>query len=153
MTTRANGEPQNLPYCPDSAGALPSGTLAVTGRKVNLRAGPGTEFEIDGQVHEGDQLQVTGRNALGTWWRVLHPAVEGKQTWIYAALTHFDATAPTVAPASEGIPPPEAEPPWHLPRTRRRTPISWRVGASLPSAPGITTPAACAWTKRSPVGG
>ena len=58
--------------------------ITVTGRIVNLRSGPGTEYGILGQVQEGDSLQVTG--GLEDWYRVYIP---GKSlfAWIYGPLT------------------------------------------------------------------
>lgn len=66
-------------------------TATVTGTVVNLRRGPGTDHETDGQVRAGDALRVTGRNADGTWLQVMHPVATGELVWIYGALTDIDA--------------------------------------------------------------
>ena len=58
-------------------------TATVTGTVVNLRMGPGTDYATAGQVREGDQLQVTGRNADGSWLQIMHPAAIGEHVWIY----------------------------------------------------------------------
>ena len=58
--------------------------ITVTGRSVNLRSGPGTEFGILGQVHEGDSLQVTG--GLDDWYRIYIPSMS-LFAWIYGPLT------------------------------------------------------------------
>lgn len=39
----------------------------VANRNSNLRAGPGTDFEIVGRVEAGDTVNVVGENADGTW--------------------------------------------------------------------------------------
>ena len=52
--------------------------VTVTGTVVNLRAGPGTEHAIDGQARAGDRLNVTGRNADGSWLRIENPNATGK---------------------------------------------------------------------------
>jgi len=62
----------------------PWSVVVVTGSVVNLRAGPGTQYERVGSVHVGDTLQVTG--GVDDWYRVYYPA--GSQfAWIYGNLT------------------------------------------------------------------
>lgn len=58
--------------------------ITVTGSAVNLRSGPGTEFAILGQVHEGDSLQVTG--GLDDWYSIYVPRIS-LFAWIYGPLT------------------------------------------------------------------
>lgn len=62
----------------------PWGTVTVTGSVVNLRAGPGTEYEVLGNVVTGDSLRVTG--GLEDWYRVYLPG-RSLFAWIYAPLT------------------------------------------------------------------
>lgn len=68
-----------------------SQSVTVTGTVVNLRRGPGTNYPADGLVHEGDQVNVTGRNAAGDWLQIMHPAAAGELVWIYGPLTDVDA--------------------------------------------------------------
>ena len=90
-------------------------TATVVGTVVNLRTGPGTAHGTDGQARAGDRLRITGRNADGSWLRVMHPVATGEHVWIHAPLTDLDAAslarlavvenqaaaaAPPVAPAS-----------------------------------------------------
>ncbi len=81
--------------CSDSSTVLPEGEnrsephaawnlITVTGRIVNLRSGPGTEYGILGQVREGDSLQVTG--GLDDWYRIYIPSMS-LFAWIYGPLT------------------------------------------------------------------
>lgn len=66
-------------------GSIPSWQkLIVSGSVVNLRAGPGTEYAILGQVESGDTLQITG--GLGDWYRVYIPHLS-LFAWIYGPLT------------------------------------------------------------------
>ncbi len=100
----------------------------VIGTVVNLRLGPGTNYGIDGQVRAGDRLHLTGRNADGSWLRVMHPVATGEHVWIFAALTDIasDAVqtlsvaadvvveiepAPTPEPVAEPTPPSGDVPP------------------------------------------
>ena len=75
---------------PESTTETPP-TVAVMGTVVNLREGPGTDYPTDGQVRVGNQLQVTGRSADGSWLQVMHPATTGEHVWIYTPLTDIDA--------------------------------------------------------------
>ena len=84
-----------LSSCSDNSSVLPEGEngsephvawnlITVTGRVVNLRSGPGTEYGILGQVQEGDSLQVTG--GLDDWYRIYIPSMS-LFAWIYGPLT------------------------------------------------------------------
>jgi len=77
------GERTRLPDIPEE-GTPPWSTVVVTGSVVNLRAGPGTGFEIVGSVSAGDTLRVTG--GIEDWYRVFIP-VQSLFAWIYADLT------------------------------------------------------------------
>lgn len=59
-------------------------TIMVTGYRVNLRSGPGTQYTVEGQVFRGDSLQVTG--GLDEWYRVYVPHLS-LFAWIYGPLT------------------------------------------------------------------
>jgi len=69
---------------PEAQVQTPWETVTVTGGVVNLRAGPGTEYEILGRAVTGDSLRVTG--GLEDWYRVYIPE-RSLFAWIYAPLT------------------------------------------------------------------
>lgn len=58
--------------------------VVVTGSRVNVRAGPGTEYEVLGVVDAGDTLMVTG--GLDEWYRVYLRRMS-LFAWIYGPLT------------------------------------------------------------------
>ncbi|MCK5035974.1 MAG: SH3 domain-containing protein [Candidatus Sabulitectum sp.] len=58
--------------------------VVVTGRIVNLRQGPGTQYAVVGSAHAGDSLMVTGEAA--EWYRIYVPE-KSLFAWIYAGLT------------------------------------------------------------------
>ncbi|WP_210529115.1 SH3 domain-containing protein [Rubellimicrobium arenae] len=60
----------------DAAGAL----RRVTGDRVNVRLGPGVEFDVVGQVDAGDMAEVVDRD--GGWVRVRMPS--GELGWMSA---------------------------------------------------------------------
>ncbi len=96
-------EPEPQPATPEPV------TVTVTGSVVNLRRGPGTDYPTHGQVREGDQLHVTGRNTAGDWLQVMHPVATGEQVWIYGPLTDIDATT-TASLTVAAAPPPTPVP-------------------------------------------
>lgn len=67
---------------PDSS--TPVGT--VNESLVNLRSGPGTNYEVVGQVSGQTQLEIIGRNEAGTWWQICCPAGAPANSWISADL-------------------------------------------------------------------
>lgn len=62
----------------------PFQTVLVTGRVVNLRQGPGTQYAIVGSACAGDSLLVTGE--ASDWYRIYVPE-KSLFAWIYAGLT------------------------------------------------------------------
>ncbi len=67
---------------------------------INIRKGPGTNFEIVGGVYAGQTAQVTGyKSADDGWWRVVCPIDGVTACWVSAdpALTE-ETDAPNVSP-------------------------------------------------------
>ena len=66
----------------------------------NLRAGPGEQYEIVGQLSSGEPLEVYGRDTQGYWLQV--QTADGLRAWISAALfqasTPFDADELPISP-------------------------------------------------------
>ena len=84
---------------------------------LNLRSGPGTDYDVLGVLKEGDHLKVTGRNQADDWLRVVAP--DGQEGWVAVPLLEinvsFDDVAiiqapptptPTATPTLELLPPP-----------------------------------------------
>jgi len=65
-------------------GSNPYETITVTGNVVNLRQGPGTQYDVVGSARGGDLLLVTGE--APDWYRVYIPE-KSLFAWIYADLT------------------------------------------------------------------
>ena len=63
-------------------------TVQVTGTVVNLRAGPGLDHAVLGQVRQGDELPITGSSRTGNGCIL---ELGGESRWIYADLTDIDA--------------------------------------------------------------
>ena len=80
--------------------ANPNQPLAyVEASLINLRAGPGTQYEIVGQAKAGDVLPITGRHVhIPHWWRVDSPAGSG---WVYDPLVRVTGPADDAPMVSE----------------------------------------------------
>lgn len=92
-----------------------SGPAVLITETVNVRAGPGTEFDVVGQYYRGQWAPATGKNAEPpTWWQVVYEAAPDQRGWVSAqyALPNAEALklpvvwgtatplAPTAAPAT-----------------------------------------------------
>jgi hypothetical protein len=119
----AEGQPTDAPAAPTAADAAtatpaPTATPAVaeltTNDVVNVRGGPGTNYNLVGSAQLGTKFRVTGKSPDGAWWQIDY---NGQPGWIFGQLvtaTGAEAVAvaanipaaPTAAPA----PPPTATP-------------------------------------------
>lgn len=92
--------PESAP-APVAEVELDTPTAIVRTPVLNLRAGPGVEFNLLGYVVEGNHLPIVGRNAEMTWWQV---EVAGAQAWVFdelvAAVGPVEQTAIVTTPAA-----------------------------------------------------
>lgn len=57
---------------------------------ANLRAGPGTNFNVIGSLQSGEALTITGRNAAGDWLRLDRA---GATAWVFRDLVALEDAA------------------------------------------------------------
>lgn len=50
-------------------------------RRMNVRRGPGTNYEIIGTAGTGDAFEIVGKNLSQDWWQIEY---EGDAGWVYA---------------------------------------------------------------------
>ena len=81
-------------------------SVTITAASVNLRSGPGTTYEPQGQLLQGQTATVVGKSADGTWWQI---KVEGKTAWVFGELILANAAASGV-PVVQAPPAPTAAP-------------------------------------------
>lgn len=95
----------------------PEMTGVVVGGLINLRQGPGTQFEMVGEIPLGNTVSIVARNEDNTWWEVCCPTGKGQTSWIAPeflvtnvspddALRRLLAANPTATPS----PTPNAKP-------------------------------------------
>lgn len=128
----------------------PQPSVLIGEAAVNLRAGPGTEYNIVGRA-AGRTYPVTGRNAAATWWQIDDG---GRPAWISAALVQAQNTG--AVPVVANIPPPPTRAPTAAPPPAAATPagayafrvrvlsvsqyctLGLGVDPAVPEVPGIT---------------
>ncbi len=102
--TAPPGTPIPVTVAPDAASSFPTKATDVqyvrAKQDINIRKGPGVQYDIVGGVYAGQTAKVTGvTNADATWWRVICPDGNVGDCWVSAdpALTE-PADAPNAGP-------------------------------------------------------
>jgi hypothetical protein len=105
---------------PQAAGASPvfQGQITVTGTpegpmilvpdQVNVRTGPGVEYDQIGVMISGQRAPVVGRSPGGNWLQIRYPGVPGNLAWVFTSLVRLEppgATLPIVEPPPTPTPP------------------------------------------------
>lgn len=49
--------------------------------EMNIRSGPGTDYEVIGDAVAGEEFAITGKNSEGNWWQL---DFRGESGWIFA---------------------------------------------------------------------
>jgi hypothetical protein len=87
----------------DTPTPKPSPVAKVVADTVNLRAGPGTDYPVVGQGQQGQELPITGRNAVADWWQVVMP--NDQTAWVVDELVEV-SQAELVIQVDAPLPPP-----------------------------------------------
>ena len=113
--------------------------LTVTTDVLNLRSGPGTNYDAQGQLSQGQTATIVGKNADGTWWQV---RVDGNKAWVVGEFVQVSAAAASV-PVVQVSPAPTAAATAESP-----TPAATPQVVAVDAANGVppSTPAAAATT-------
>ncbi len=67
---------------PPTPTPVPRPYVLVEAKKLNVRTGPGVRYPAIGSVGSGQRLDIVGKNAQGTWWKVC--CVNGRRGWLSA---------------------------------------------------------------------
>jgi uncharacterized protein YraI len=87
-------------------------TVEIPAGGVNVRSGPGLDFDLLGRLDEGEEAAISGKSEAGDWWQIEYDEGQG---WVTAALVDFAGDAaevPVVIVSSEDdiFPTPTATP-------------------------------------------
>jgi uncharacterized protein YraI len=64
---------------------------------VNVRSGPGTEYDAIGALNTGQTTAIDGKNDDGTWWYIVFPSGPAGHGWVAASVTTATCNPTTVA--------------------------------------------------------
>ena len=70
-------------------------TVRIARPNINLRLGPGTNFQIVGNAVEGETFAVTGRNGAGDWYEIT--TADGGTAWTFAGIVELSGDAASIA--------------------------------------------------------
>lgn len=118
----------------------PAGAISVRATSaVNVRNGPGTQYDVIGVLQPPDEARVTGRNADASWLAIEHAGGTG---WVSAGVVEVVGD-PLRAPLVEPALPRTATPAPPAPPTATASPVPTRAVPTSPAIPLATaTPAA-----------
>ncbi|MFQ5616213.1 MAG: protein kinase, partial [Anaerolineales bacterium] len=96
---------------------MPERRVATILEDTDAHEGPGTEYADFARLPKGTQVDVTGRNQKGTWWRIIHPEGPDRWGWVDADKAEMDdprdvpvVSTPTPKPTSTYTPIPTPTP-------------------------------------------
>ncbi|MBN1219266.1 MAG: SH3 domain-containing protein [Anaerolineae bacterium] len=92
----------------DQTGDAP--VVQIPSGGVNVRSGPGLEFELLGRLEGGTSASVVARNEIGDWWQIEYQAGENDLAWVADAVVDFIGDD-QVVPIAGGAAEPQAESP------------------------------------------
>ena len=85
-------------------------TIDIPAGGVNVRAGPGLDFELLGQLEAGSSVVVVGRNETNEWWQIEYQSGDNGLAWVASAVVDFrgdnDQVPVVIAPVEPGAPTP-----------------------------------------------
>jgi SH3-like domain-containing protein len=107
---------ETAPAAPPAAAPTPTpapaaATLTIASDIVNVRSGPGTDYDLVGTAANGESFSIVAKNAAGDWWEIC--CVGGQNGWVFgelATVQNADAVAVAAdlpaAPVAEATAPP-----------------------------------------------
>jgi uncharacterized protein YraI len=71
---------------------------------INVRAGPGVDYERVGTLLAGQEAPALGRSAGGDWVQISYPEGPDGLGWVYTYLVDFNGELPIVVPPATPTP-------------------------------------------------
>jgi uncharacterized protein YraI len=139
VTVNAVGESAAATPTPTSTPATPSPTVPTTPSlttktDLNVRSGPGTQYDLLGLLPAGVTVEIIGRDEARQWWQIRFSPAEDGIGWV-AADPAFSTTANVDnVPVAQAPPTPTGTP------TPTNTPVPSTSTPTLTSVPASPTP-------------
>jgi uncharacterized protein YraI len=102
----------------------------VINSNMNVRGGPGTNYNILGAATQGQRFPVTGKNNDGSWWQINY---NGQDGWVFGQLVTPQNTQSVAVAPNIPAPPPTATPA-PIPPTNTPAPVVEQPPATQPPA-------------------
>ncbi|MCZ0937493.1 MAG: SH3 domain-containing protein [Caldilineaceae bacterium] len=109
-SSQTQSQPAATPVPPAATVTPEAPTVTIGNVLMNVRGGPGTNYNVIGTASPGQQFRITGKNpGLGDWWQIDY---SGRTGWVFGQLvTATNAETVQVALVIPAPPPPTATPP------------------------------------------
>lgn len=86
------------------------GPTVFAAEQVNVRSGPGTNYDQVGVMVAGQTAPAVGRSAAGEWIQIEYPGAPGSRAWVFALLVALRAGTVDALPVIEAPPTPTLPP-------------------------------------------
>lgn len=90
---------QSATAAPTGASTPPGPVVEIPAGGVNVRNGPGLDFELLGRLEAGLSAAVVAKNETGEWWQIEYEKGEAGLGWVADAVVDFKGDAGAVPPA------------------------------------------------------
>lgn len=90
-----------------AAADVPTGPIVSTGQLINVREGPGTVYNILGQITPGNSYTIVEKGPNSEWWKI--EVAPGETGWVINSLVNASGELTNIAVATD-IPEPPAIP-------------------------------------------
>lgn len=111
-----------------TATTAPVAAQLTVAELVNLREGPGTEYNLAGSLSPNESASIVAKDSSGQWWQIR--TANGGLAWLYSPLASTTGDTSLVALAADIPTPPPA------------TPTTAPAIVAAPAAPAAEAPAA-----------
>ena len=118
--------------------STPTGPKILVPDQVNVRLGPGTDYDQVGVLNSGQEAPAIGRSPGGDWIMITYAGVPGNVAWVYSPLVTLVNLGAEVLPIVE---PPPTPTPRITPTIDPTLASQFNLGAGLATRLPTYTPA------------
>lgn len=102
VETESSVEAEEAAPSPTPVDLAPTGaTITAPEDGVNVRRGPGLEFELLGRLDEGAEVPILGQNEAGDWWLVAYDEGDNGQAWVASVVVDVEGSVDKVPVVSQ----------------------------------------------------
>lgn len=120
--------PTDTPAPPPTDTPAPA-SVVINTQGMNIRGGPGTNYNIVGAAQQNERFSVKGKSPDGTWWQI---DFNGQDGWVFGELVRAENTQAVAVALNIPAPPPPTNTPVPPPPTN--TPVAQAPAPAPPPA-------------------